>query len=59
MIKQKVKGMEQIKPDHQSVRVGDIAHSLADISAAQKGLGYQSIYPVKQGIEATVDYFIQ
>jgi UDP-glucose 4-epimerase len=38
-------------------RPGDIAHSLADISAAQRDLGYRVIVPFHEGIAQTVAWY--
>ncbi len=42
---------------HGSPRPGDIKHSLADISAAQKLLGYRVKVRVKEGLKRTVEWF--
>ena len=38
-------------------RPGDIEHSLADISAAQRWLGYEPIVHVREGLERTVAWY--
>jgi nucleoside-diphosphate-sugar epimerase len=38
-------------------RTGDVKHSLANISKAQKMLGYQIKVPVKEGLHKTVEWF--
>jgi len=40
-------------------RPGDIRHSLADIKAAQKDLGYSIDYDFKSGLEETVKWFTE
>lgn len=40
-----------------SARQGDVRDSLADISKAQKLLGYKPQYTVKEGLKITWDYF--
>ena len=44
---------------HGDPRPGDIKHSLADISAAQKLLGYEVKVRVKDGLKRTVEWFDQ
>lgn len=42
---------------HSPERPGDIRHSLADISKAERLLGYQPRYLVEAGLKITVDWF--
>lgn len=42
---------------HESARAGDVKHSLADISLAQKYLGYQSQVSFQSGLERTVAWY--
>lgn len=46
-----------MKPNYRETRVGDIPHSLADISKARNLLGYDPQIDFKSGLELTVDYF--
>lgn len=48
-----------IKPVHEKPRRGDILHSHADISKAEKLLGYSVIVGPEEGISKTVDWFIK
>ncbi|UCE75484.1 MAG: SDR family oxidoreductase [Methanomassiliicoccales archaeon] len=48
-----------IEPVHEEPRDGDILHSLADISQAEKLLGYQPKYRIDDGLEETISYFIR
>ena len=48
-----------IKPAYGSFRKGDVRHSLADISRAEKLLGYFPIYDVTKGMEKTIDWFMK
>jgi UDP-N-acetylglucosamine 4-epimerase len=45
------------QPTYREPRQGDIQHSLADISKAQKLLGYEPKFSFKDGLKLTVDYF--
>jgi UDP-glucose 4-epimerase len=38
-------------------RAGDIVHSLADITAARKSIGYEVVVPFRDGIARTVEWF--
>jgi nucleoside-diphosphate-sugar epimerase len=49
----------KVAPVHEPGRAGDIRHSLADISRAQKVLGYQPRVLVRQGLERTVAWYRQ
>jgi UDP-N-acetylglucosamine 4-epimerase len=50
-------GCEHIAPQYRAPRDGDIAHSLADISKAQKWLGYEPLLTFKAGLALTVNSF--
>lgn len=43
---------------HKDFRAGDVRHSRADISKAQKLLGYQPQYSAIDGIKETMDWYI-
>jgi UDP-N-acetylglucosamine 4-epimerase len=45
------------KPVYQDFRAGDVRHSLADISRAQKLLGYAPTHRVGEGLAATLDWY--
>ncbi|MBX4200627.1 SDR family oxidoreductase [Candidatus Parcubacteria bacterium] len=47
----------QIKITHQQNRVGDVMHSLADISKAREMLGYQPLVDFKEGLKKTVQWY--
>ena len=46
-----------IKPIYAAPRPGDIKHSLADITAAQKLIGFKPTVSFKQGLEKAVDWY--
>jgi nucleoside-diphosphate-sugar epimerase len=48
-----------VEPEYQSPRVGDIKHSLADISKAERMLGYRPVVPFREGLEQTFEFFRQ
>ncbi len=45
-----------IDPVYADPRKGDVRHSLADISRAQKMIGYQPIMDLKQGLRKTIQW---
>jgi UDP-glucose 4-epimerase len=47
------------RAEHQPPRPGDIRHSLADISAAKRLLGYVPRYTFAEGLKATVGWYRQ
>ncbi len=47
----------KISAKHGPERMGDIKHSLADITKSNQQLGYSPQYSVKEGLAITVDYF--
>jgi nucleoside-diphosphate-sugar epimerase len=55
-IVQKLTGAK-IPPHHEPARVGDILHSLADVSAAEKGLGWRPATPLEVGLRACFDWY--
>lgn len=47
----------QLQPLYRDERAGDVKHSLADISAAEKHLGYVPEVKLREGIKATFEWF--
>lgn len=47
----------EIKPNYTKNRPGDVKHSMADISRAQKVLGLKPKYGVEYGLQKTIDWF--
>lgn len=47
-----------LEPEYGPERQGDVRDSLADISKAQKLLGYQPRYTVREGLKITWDWFV-
>jgi nucleoside-diphosphate-sugar epimerase len=47
----------RITPVHQDARLGDIRHSLADISRAQELIRYRPRFSFRRGLEQTIDDF--
>jgi len=48
----------EVEPTYAPTRKGDIRNSLADISAAKKFLNYQPTTFAKEGLQKTVDWFV-
>jgi UDP-glucose 4-epimerase len=48
---------KNIKPIYTAPRPGDIKHSLADITAAKKLLGFKPTVSFKQGLELAIDWY--
>ena len=45
------------RPVYLPERAGDIKHSLADISLAQKQLGFSVLVPFEEGLRRTVEWY--
>ena len=50
-------GKPEVKAKYQQARVGDVRHSLADISRARDLLGYQPIVGLREGLRRTIDWW--
>ncbi len=48
-----------IAPQHTEARVGDVRHSLADITAARQVLGYHPLTTFREGLRLTVTWYEQ
>jgi UDP-glucose 4-epimerase len=48
-----------LRMKHQPARVGDVPHTLADISAAKRDMGYVPLVDFAEGLRRTVDYFTE
>lgn len=53
---QKIIGTNLI-PRYEATRAGDVRHSLADISQAEKLLGYRPLVGLAEGLKHTVDWY--
>ncbi len=47
------------KPTYRDFRLGDVRHSQADISKAEKLLGYQPQFRIQQGIDIAMPWYIK
>jgi nucleoside-diphosphate-sugar epimerase len=50
---------QPLNPEYQAPRAGDVRHSLADISKAERMLGYRPVIPFREGLRQTLAYFRQ
>ena len=50
-------GKPEVKAEYQQPRVGDVRHSLADISRARELLGYQPTVGLREGLRRTIDWW--
>lgn len=58
-------GLTQVKPELKDVeatyrdfRAGDVRHSQADVSKAEKLLGYQASHTISEGLEEALDWYV-
>jgi len=50
-------GKQDVTAEYREPRVGDVRHSLADITLAQQFLGYESKVDLREGLERTIDWW--
>jgi len=50
--------LTQAKPIYRDFRVGDVRHSLADISKARACLGYEPKYKVSEGLKEAMEWYV-
>ena len=50
-------GTSEIDADYQEARIGDVRHSLADISRARQLLGYEPLVGLRKGLQQTIDWW--
>ena len=51
-------GKPSLTPVHKDPRVGDILHSLADLTQTRSSLGYEPIVEFQEGLKTTVEWFV-
>jgi UDP-N-acetylglucosamine 4-epimerase len=56
-LRQQDTSLPEQKPLYQDFRAGDVRHSLADISKAQRLLGYAPTHRIEQGIEVAMRWY--
>ena len=50
-------GNPQVTAEYKEARVGDVRHSLADMTAAKQLLGYESLVGLRDGLQRTIDWW--
>jgi len=50
---------ERKQPTYKNFRPGDVRHSQADISKAQKLLGYKPEYTISEGLDEAIEWYIE
>jgi nucleoside-diphosphate-sugar epimerase len=55
----KLTGKTDVEPEYREARVGDVKHSLADITRAREMLGYEPRVGLEEGLRATIDWWQQ
>jgi UDP-N-acetylglucosamine/UDP-N-acetyl-alpha-D-glucosaminouronate 4-epimerase len=50
-------GRSEIEADYRDSRIGDVRHSLADISRARQILGYEPLVGLRDGLRRTIDWW--
>ena len=50
-------GKQDVTAEYLEPRVGDVKHSLADISMARELLGYESMVDLREGLRRTIDWW--
>jgi nucleoside-diphosphate-sugar epimerase len=53
----KLTGRTDVTAEYRESRVGDVRHSLADISMARELLGYESKVDLREGLKRTLDWW--
>jgi nucleoside-diphosphate-sugar epimerase len=48
---------KNVKPKYSPSRKGDVKHSLADITAAKKLLGFKPVMPFKEGLKKAIEWY--
>ena len=51
--------LKSVQPLYRDFRVGDVRHSLADVSKASKLLGYQPTHSVGEGLKVAMEWYVQ
>ena len=55
---QRVEGLVKKEPIYRDFRAGDVLHSQANISKAQKLLGYQPSHKIAEGLDEAMDWYV-
>lgn len=55
----KITGRTEIQAEYLPERVGDVKHSLADVSCAKECINYQKLVGLEEGLQKTIDWWKQ
>ena len=58
-ILKEITGRREAEPEHRETRVGDVRHSLADITRARELLGYEPEVGLEEGLRKTIEWWKQ
>ena len=58
-IGERLQRAQMVEPNYTPFRAGDIKHSLADISAAEKNLGFKPLMTVSEGLEVVARWYCE
>jgi UDP-N-acetylglucosamine 4-epimerase len=58
LILERVSNLEIAEPIYRDFRAGDVRHSRADISKAERLLGYKPKYKIDEGLKRSMDWYI-
>ncbi len=58
-LKQRINNLKIKSPIYQNFRIGDVRHSLADISKAKLLLNYDPKYNIQDGLNETLDWYLK
>lgn len=56
-LRRKDPSLPDLQPAYRDFRAGDVPHSLADISKAQRLLGFEPTHQVEEGLESAMDWY--
>jgi len=56
---QRIEGLKKKKPIHRDFRIGDVLHSLADISKAKSLIHYQPSHNINEGLNEALDWYVK
>ncbi len=54
-----ITGKTEVEPEYREFRVGDVMHSLADITRAREHLGYEPHVGLEEGLRKTIEWWSQ
>ncbi len=58
-LRQRIPELKKKEPIYRDFRAGDVRHSQANISKAQKLLDYQPIYKISKGLDEAMDWYVK